>query len=81
MILNYLGSMFGLSYLAKMLILFGLILTAMGVLFLFIPKVPWLGRLPGDVIFRRGNFTFYFPWVTCLLVSILLTLLLAFFRK
>ncbi len=81
MILNFAGSMLGLSYLAKMLILIGVILTAIGVLFLFMPKVPWLGRLPGDVIFRRGNFTFFFPWVTCLVISILLTLLLAFFRK
>jgi hypothetical protein len=73
--------MFGFDYLAKILILFGLILTAVGVLFLFMPKIPWLGRLPGDVIFRRGSFTVYFPWVTCLLVSILLTLFLALFRK
>jgi hypothetical protein len=73
--------MSGFGDLAKILILFGLILTAAGVIFLFVPKIPWLGRLPGDVIFRRGNFTFYFPWVTCLLVSILLILLLALFRK
>jgi hypothetical protein len=73
--------MLGFDHLAKILILFGLILTAVGVLFLFMPKIPWLGRLPGDVIFRRGSFTLYFPWVTCLLVSILLTLLLALFRK
>jgi hypothetical protein len=73
--------MFGFDNLAKIFILFGLILTAVGVLFLFMPKIPWLGRLPGDVIFRRGSFTVYFPWVTCLLVSILLTLLLAIFRK
>jgi hypothetical protein len=73
--------MFGFNDLAKIFILFGLFLVAMGVLFLFMPKIPWLGRLPGDVIFRRGNFTFYFPWVTCLLLSILLTLLLTIFRK
>jgi hypothetical protein len=73
--------MFGLNDLAKIFILFGLFLVAIGVLFLFMPKIPWLGRLPGDVIFRRGNFTVYFPWVTCLLLSILLTLLLTIFRK
>lgn len=73
--------MFGFNSLGKILILFGLVLAAIGVFFLFMPKIPWLGRLPGDVVFRRGNFTIYFPWVTCLLISILLTLLLAIFRK
>jgi hypothetical protein len=73
--------MFGFQNWGKILILLGLILTALGVLFLFMPKIPWLGRLPGDVFFRRGNFTVYFPWVTCLLISILLTLLVALFRK
>lgn len=73
--------MFGFQNWGKILILLGLILTALGVLFLFMPKIPWLGRLPGDVFFRRGNFTVYFPWVTCLLISILVTLLVALFRK
>jgi hypothetical protein len=73
--------MFGFQYLGKILILLGLFLAALGVLFLFMPKIPWLGRLPGDLFFRRGNFTIYFPWVTCLLISILLTLLVALFRK
>jgi hypothetical protein len=72
---------FGFNSLGKILILFGLVLAAIGVFFLFMPKIPWLGRLPGDIVFRRGNFTIYFPWVTCLLISILLTLLLAIFRK
>jgi hypothetical protein len=72
---------FGFNGLGKILILFGLVLAAIGVLFLFMPKIPWLGRLPGDIVFRRGNFAIYFPWVTCLLISILLTLLLAIFRK
>jgi hypothetical protein len=73
--------MFGFQNLGKILILLGLILAVLGVLFLFMPKIPWLGRLPGDVFFRRGNFTVYFPWVTCLLISILFTLLVGLFRK
>jgi hypothetical protein len=73
--------MFGFQNWGKIFILLGLILTALGILFLFMPKIPWLGRLPGDVFFRRGNFTVYFPWVTCLLISILVTLLVALFRK
>ena len=41
----------------------------------------WLGRLPGDIHYSRGNFTFYFPFLTCILVSLLLTFLLWLFRK
>jgi hypothetical protein len=73
--------MFGFSSLGKTLILFGLILAAMGVVFLFLPKISWLGKLPGDIIYRRGNFTLYFPWVTSLIISILLTLLFGLFKK
>ncbi len=43
--------------------------------------LPWVGRLPGDISVRKGNFSFYFPVVTCLVVSILLTILLKLFRK
>jgi hypothetical protein len=41
----------------------------------------WFGRLPGDIHFSRGNFSFYFPFVTCLLISVVLTLILWLFRK
>ena len=41
----------------------------------------WLGRLPGDLHYTRGNFSFYFPLVTCLILSLVLTLLLWLFRK
>jgi hypothetical protein len=41
----------------------------------------WFGRLPGDVHYQRGNFSFYFPLATCLLVSIILTIILRLFRK
>ncbi|MBI4759558.1 MAG: DUF2905 domain-containing protein, partial [Chloroflexi bacterium] len=40
------------------------------------PRIPFLGRLPGDILVQRGNFTFYFPLVTCILLSILLALVL-----
>ena len=65
----------------KILIFLGLILTAIGIFVLFMPKIPWPGKLPGDIIFCRGDFTLYFPWVTCLLISFVLTLLCAFFRR
>jgi hypothetical protein len=44
-------------------------------------KVPWLGRLPGDIHIQRGNWSFYFPLVTCLIVSIVLTLLFSLFGR
>lgn len=62
--------------LGRMLILFGMVLAALGALLLVVGKVPWLGRLPGDITIQRGRFTFYFPLATCLLVSLVLTLLM-----
>jgi multisubunit Na+/H+ antiporter MnhG subunit len=64
----------------KMLILMGAILILIGVLFSVGSKIG-LGRLPGDIVYQKGNFTFYFPLMTSLLLSLLLTLLLWIFRK
>ena len=69
------------SDLARFLIIAGLVLVAVGVVLLLAPKLPWLGRLPGDFTYRRGNFTFYFPLGTCILLSVILTLILYLFRK
>lgn len=65
----------------KILLLFGLIVAGVGLLLLLTDKVGWIGKLPGDITVRRGNFTFYFPLATCILASIVLSLLLWFFRK
>ncbi len=65
----------------KFLILFGAIAVVVGVIFLISPNIPWLGRLPGDILIRRKNFTFYFPLATSLILSLLLTLLINFLRK
>jgi len=65
----------------KILLLFGLAVAGVGLLLLLAGKVGWIGKLPGDITVRRGNFTFYFPLATCILVSIVLSLLLWFFRK
>jgi hypothetical protein len=62
----------------KMLVLVGLGIAALGLLVML--GVPF-GRLPGDFYVRRGNFTFYFPLATSIVLSILLTLVLAFFRR
>jgi tellurite resistance protein TehA-like permease len=70
------------SYIAKMLIGVGAFIILMGLFMLLISKVSGLGRLPGDIYFRKGNFTFYFPLVTSILLSLVLTLVLnLFFRR
>jgi uncharacterized membrane protein YidH (DUF202 family) len=67
--------------LGKMLILLGVFIILIGILLLVGEKIPWVGRLPGDIIIRKKNFTFYFPIVTSIIISIVLTLLFALFRK
>jgi len=62
----------------KLIVLIGLGITAVGLLVML--GVP-LGRLPGDIAVRRGNISFYFPLATSIIVSILLTLILALFRR
>ena len=65
----------------KLLILFGLSLAAVGGLMLFIGKVPYIGKLPGDIYVQRKNFSFYFPLTTSILLSIVVTLLFSFFSR
>ena len=73
--------MFGFGALGKLLILFGVLIVVIGLLLLVGEKIPWVGKLPGDIIIKRERFTFYFPLVTSILVSIILTLLFTLFRK
>ncbi len=65
-----------LSSLGKFLILFGVIIIAFGLLLTFIPKIPYLGKLPGDIYIKKGNFTFYFPLATSIILSLFLTIIL-----
>lgn len=65
----------------KSLILFGILLVILGIIFSVGVKIPWLGQLPGDIYIRRESFTFYFPLTTCLLLSLILTLVLYLFRR
>lgn len=67
---------FNMQPLGKYLIVAGLVLIAVGGLLMLSGKLPWLGRLPGDIVIQRKNFTFYFPLATSILLSILLTLIL-----
>ena len=66
----------------RALVVFGVVIAAVGALLLLAGRVPWLGRLPGDIVVQREHFTFYFPIVTSVVVSVVLTLLLnLFFRR
>lgn len=70
-----------LSQLGRVLVVAGLALAFLGLLLTFAGKVPGLGKLPGDIVIRRGSFTFYFPLATCIVLSLLLTLLFRLFRR
>jgi len=59
----------------KILVAFGLLIALVGVVVVLVGRVPWIGRLPGDIHIQHGNWTFYFPLATSLLLSVVLTLL------
>ncbi len=65
-----------LSQMGKFLIFIGILVAAIGLILTFLPKIPHLGKLPGDIYIKKGNFTFYFPLATSILISIILTLIL-----
>ena len=65
----------------KILIYLGLLLVVAGLVLSFSGKLPWLGRLPGDISITRERFSFYFPLATCVIISIILSLVLYFFRR
>ena len=65
----------------RILMLMGAALLILGALLSFGPRLPWLGRLPGDIVIERDNFRFYFPIATSIVISIILTLLAAAFRR
>lgn len=61
----------------RALLLVGIALGIVGLLLMLGAKIPLLGKLPGDLIFRRSEYTFYFPFTTSIVVSILLTVILS----
>ncbi len=67
--------------LGKLLLILGILFVVIGLLLMLGPKIPLLGKLPGDFVVRRGNFTLYFPLATSILLSIVLTLIFFIFRK
>ncbi len=73
--------MFDTGTLGKMLLVVGVLIVLMGLIFIFLGRLG-LGRLPGDIIVEKGNFVFYFPLVTCVVISIILSFLIrVFFRR
>jgi len=65
----------------KILMLFGIIIFLVGGLFVVGGRVPWLGKLPGDIYLQKNNHTFFFPITTCIIISLTLSLLLILLRK
>jgi len=66
---------------AKFFLILGAVFLTIGLVLMVAPKLPWLGRLPGDILIRKKNFTFYFPLATSVILSIILTVLINLFRK
>lgn len=66
---------------AKILILTGGVLFVAGLILLILGKIPGVGRLPGDFLVKKDNFTFYFPLTTCLLISALISVILYLWNR
>jgi hypothetical protein len=65
----------------RALIYLGIFLIVVGLIFSFGGRLSWLGHLPGDIYIQRERFTFYFPLTTCILISLIITLVLYLFRR
>jgi hypothetical protein len=65
----------------KLLVVLGLVMAAVGVVLMLAGRVPWIGRLPGDIYVQRGKWSFYFPLATSLLLSVVLSLLFWLFGR
>ncbi|MDD5244264.1 MAG: DUF2905 domain-containing protein [Syntrophorhabdaceae bacterium] len=65
----------------KVFIILGVIFIVIGLAFMFGDKIPFLGKLPGDIYIKRERFSFYFPLTTSILISIVLMILFSIFRK
>ena len=67
--------------LGKTLIYLGIVLIIVGAIIVLAGKLPWLGHLPGDIAIERDRFSFYCPLATCILISVIVSLVLYFFRR
>ncbi len=71
----------GVYDIGKTLVILGLLIALAGLVLVFVGRVPWLGRLPGDIHIQRGNWSFYFPIATSIVLSLLLTVLFWLFGR
>jgi len=71
----------GIHYIGKSLLILGVVIAVIGGLLLLAGKIPWLGRLPGDILIAKKNFTFYFPLATSIVLSLIITLLFWLFGR
>jgi len=65
----------------KILVIVGLLLAILGLIFIFGNKIPFIGKLPGDIAVERRNYSVYFPVTTCIIISIVISFILWFFNK
>ncbi|MDR4509079.1 MAG: DUF2905 domain-containing protein [Candidatus Brocadiaceae bacterium] len=65
----------------KTLIFLGIIMIVFGIFFMIGNKIPFLGKLPGDISVQKKNFNFYFPITTCIIISVILTIIMKFIGK
>ncbi len=66
---------------AKTIIVLGVVLVIIGIILFFAQKIPFLGKLPGDILIEKKNFTLYFPLATSILISVFLTLIFSLWSK
>lgn len=71
----------GLGSLGRLLVISGVVLVLVGLVFMLSGKIPWLGRLPGDIYIKKKNINFYFPLGTSILLSIILSFILWFINR
>jgi len=65
----------------KLFVILGIVMIIIGVGFMFGDKIPYIGKLPGDISIKRENFSFYFPITTSIIISVILTILFSLFKK
>ena len=67
--------------LARVMIIIGVVLIVIGLVMLVLPRFPFLGRLPGDILIKKEHLTFYFPLATSIVISIIISLILYLINK
>lgn len=67
--------------LARVMILIGTVLIVIGLVILVVPRAPFLGKLPGDILIKKEHLTFYFPLATSIVISIIISLILYLINK